>query len=116
METQKKNIQADKTKKNKTSLPDDLKSGIKNLSGFSMDDVKVHHNLDNPAQLQAHAYAQETDMHVASGQEKHLPHEAWHRVQQAQGRVKPTVEVKSKAKINDNLKSEKDSFQTKEEK
>jgi hypothetical protein len=38
-------------------LPDDLKSGIENLSGFSMDDVKVHRNSDKPKQLQAHAYA-----------------------------------------------------------
>jgi hypothetical protein len=47
--------------------------GIENLSGFSMSDVKVHYNSDKPAQLQAHAYAQGTDIHLASGQEKHLP-------------------------------------------
>jgi len=51
----------------------------------------VHYNSDKPAQLQAHAYAQGTDIHLASGQEKHLPHEAWHVVQQKQGRVKPTT-------------------------
>jgi len=47
--------------KNNTGLPDNLKSGIENLSGFSMDDVKVHYNSDKPATLQAHAYAQGTD-------------------------------------------------------
>ena len=54
-------------KENNTGLPDNLKSGIENLSGYSMDDVKVHYNSDKPAQLQAHAYAQGTDIHVASG-------------------------------------------------
>ena len=74
-------------KANSTGLPDNLKSGIENLSGHSMDDVKVHYNSSQPAQLNAHAYAQGTNIHVAPGQEKHLPHEAWHVVQQAQGRV-----------------------------
>ena len=69
-------------KGNNTGLPDNLKSGIENLSGYSMDDVKVHYNSDKPAQLHAHAYAQGTDIHLASGQEKHLAHEAWHVVQQ----------------------------------
>lgn len=87
--------------RNQTGLPDQLKSGIENLSGYSMDDVKVHYNSEKPAQLQAHAYAQGTDIHVASGQDKHLPHEAWHVVQQKQGRVKPTMQMKGKAPIND---------------
>lgn len=62
-------------------------------SGHSMDNVKVHYNSSEPASLQAHAYAQGTDIHLASGQERHLPHEAWHIVQQAQGRVKPTTQT-----------------------
>src|SRR5690606_14686236 len=86
---------------NRTGLPDSLKAGIENLSGYSMDDVKVHYNSDRPAQLQAHAYAQGTDIHLAPGQEKHLPHEAWHVVQQKQGRVQPTLQLKGKVKVND---------------
>jgi hypothetical protein len=89
------------TKKNVTGLPDNLKSGIENLSGHSMDDVKLHYNSDKPAQLNAHAYAQGTDIHLASGQEKHLPHEAWHVVQQKQGRVKPTIQMKGNVNVND---------------
>ncbi|MCE7996387.1 MAG: DUF4157 domain-containing protein [Roseivirga sp.] len=88
-------------KTNNTGLPDNLKAGIENLSGYSMDDVKVHYNSAKPAQLEAHAYAQGTDIHLASGQEKHLPHEAWHVVQQKQGRVKPTIQLKDKVNIND---------------
>jgi len=90
-------------KENNTGLPDNLKSGIENLSGYSMDDVKVHYNSDKPAQLQSHAYAQGTEIHLGPGQEKHLSHEAWHVVQQKQGRVKPTMQMKGKVNINDDV-------------
>mgnify|MGYP002104889109 CR=1 FL=1 len=82
-----------KEKPNNTGLPDNLKTGIENLSGYNMDDVKVHYNSDKPAQLNALAYAQGTDIHLAPGQEKHLPHEVWHVVQQMQGRVQPTTQL-----------------------
>lgn len=95
-------------RENKTGLPNHLKSGIENLSGYSMDDVRVHYNSDKPAPLQAHAYAQGTDIHLAPGQEKHLPHEAWHVVQQKQGRVKPTRQMKGKVNINDDPQLEKE--------
>ncbi|GLR17007.1 eCIS core domain-containing protein [Portibacter lacus] len=93
--------------KNNTGLPTQLKSGIESLSGYSLDDVHVHYNSDKPAQLKAHAYAQGTDIHLASGQEKHLPHEAWHVVQQKQGRVKPTAQLKA-YNINDDSGLEKE--------
>lgn len=54
-------------KENTTGLPDQLKSGVENLSGVSLDDVKVHRNSDKPAQLNAHAYAQGTDIHLGPG-------------------------------------------------
>lgn len=95
-------------KANNTGLPDNLKSGIENLSGHAMDDVKVHYNSDKPAQLNAHAYAQGTNIHIASGQEKHLPHEAWHVVQQKQGRVKRTMQMKGKVNVNDDIGLEKE--------
>ena len=65
-----------------------------------MDDVKLRYNSDKPEQLQAHTYAQGTDIYIASGQEKHLPHEAWHVVQQKQGRVKPTLQMKGDVPLN----------------
>ncbi|MEP0264335.1 DUF4157 domain-containing protein [Dokdonia sp.] len=95
-------------KENNTGLPDTLKSGIENLSGYAMDDVKVHYNSNKPAQLNAHAYAQGTDIHLGSGQEQHLAHEAWHVVQQKQGRVQPTMQLKSKVNINDDVGLEKE--------
>ncbi|WP_340065708.1 DUF4157 domain-containing protein [Ascidiimonas aurantiaca] len=95
-------------KENRTGLPDTLKSGIEQLSGYTMDDVKVHYNSAKPAQLQAHAYAQGTDIHLAAGQEKHLPHEAWHVVQQKQGRVKPTLQLKETIGVNDDAVLERE--------
>jgi hypothetical protein len=95
-------------KENNAGLPDNIKTGVENLSGFSMDDVKVHYNSDKPAQLNAFAYAQGTDIHVAAGQEKHLPHEAWHIVQQKQGRVGATLQMKQGIGINDDPLLEKE--------
>jgi hypothetical protein len=94
---------AEALRPNNTGLPDNLKSGIESLSGMSMDHVKVHYNSDKPAQLQAHAYAQGSEIHVAPGQEQHLPHEAWHVVQQAQGRVRPTMQMKAGIGVNDDV-------------
>jgi hypothetical protein len=88
-------------KENKTGLPGDLKTGVESLSGQSLDDVRVHRNSPQPADLNAHAYAQGTDIHVAPGQEQHLPHEAWHVVQQRQGRVKPTMQMAGSVPVND---------------
>lgn len=88
-------------KTNKTGIPDNLKTGIETLSNYSMDDVKVHYSSDKPSQLQAHAYTQGTDIHLSPGQERHLPHEAWHVVQQKQGRVRPTIQAKGGVSIND---------------
>ncbi|WP_298732422.1 DUF4157 domain-containing protein [uncultured Chitinophaga sp.] len=88
-------------KENKTGMPDKLKSGIEQLSGMDMSDVKVHYNSSQPAQLSALAYAQGNDIHVGPGQEKHLPHEAWHVVQQRQGRVQPTMQMKESIPVND---------------
>lgn len=78
---------------NLTGMPDSLKAGLESMSGMDLSDVRVHSNSSQPAQLNALAYAQGNDIHLAPGQEQHLPHEAWHVVQQRQGRVAPTMEV-----------------------
>ncbi len=88
-------------KPKKTGLPEPLKTGIENLSGCAMDDVKIHYNSIKPAQLKAIVYARGTDIHPAPDQEQHLPHEAWHVVQQKQGRVEPTKQMKKGELIND---------------
>jgi hypothetical protein len=86
---------------NTTGMPDQLKTGIESLSGMSMDHVKVHYNSGRPSQINALAYAQGSDIHIGPGQEQHLPHEAWHVVQQAQGRVPATMQLKEDVSLND---------------
>ena len=92
---------AEAPRPNNTGMPDNLKAGIESLSGFSMDDVRVHYNSSKPATVQALAYTQGTDIHVAPGQEKCLPHEAWHVAQQMAGRVSPTTNINGMP-VNDN--------------
>ena len=88
---------ADGRSANRTGLPNRLKAGIERLSGMSMDDVRVRYNSPKPARLGALAYTQGTQIHVGPKQEKYLAHEAWHVVQQKQGRVKPTIQFQGKA-------------------
>jgi Domain of unknown function (DUF4157) len=92
---------------NHTGMPDNLKSGVEDLSGMDMSDVRVHYNSSKPQAVQAHAYAQGTDIYVAPGQEKHVPHESWHVAQQKAGRVQPTTEVNGMA-VNDDPGLEKE--------
>lgn len=85
---------------NRTGMPDNLKTGLETLSGQDMSDVRVHYNSARPAQLNAHAFAQGNEIHLGPGQERHLPHEAWHTVQQREGRVEPTMTLGGE-QIND---------------
>ncbi|MFM2485433.1 eCIS core domain-containing protein [Celerinatantimonas yamalensis] len=87
--------------RNQTGLPHSLKTGMEQLSGMNLDHVRVNYHSAKPAAVQAHAYAQGNHIHLASGQEKHLPHELGHVVQQMQGRVQPTTSVAGMA-VNDN--------------
>jgi len=86
---------------NGTGLPSNLRNGVESLSGHDLSNVRVHYNSSQPVQLGALAYTQGSEIHVAPGQERHLSHEAWHVVQQAQGRVSPTTQMNG-FQINDN--------------
>ena len=77
---------AEPVPKNETGLPDNLKAGVESLSGYSLDDVRVHYNSSKPATVQALAYTQGTDIHVA---------------QQMAGRVSPTTNINGMP-VNDN--------------
>lgn len=92
------------------NLPVQLRAGLESQSGVDMSDVKVHYNSTKPVQLQAAAYAQGNDIHLGPGQEQHLAHEAWHVVQQKQGRVNPTMQADG-AKINDSKALEQEADQ-----
>ncbi|MEZ4707546.1 MAG: DUF4157 domain-containing protein [Caldilineaceae bacterium] len=85
-----------------TSLPTSLMNGLEALSGRDLSEVYIHRNSVKPSQLNALAYTQGQNIYLGPGQEKHLPHEGWHVVQQMQGRVHPVSRLKDMS-INDNL-------------
>lgn len=74
-------------------LPPNLQAGVEALSGVSMRDVRVRYRSPEPARVQAKAFAVGKEIHLAPGQEAHLPHEAWHVAQQKQGRVQRTFRL-----------------------
>ncbi|EPR11481.1 DUF4474 domain-containing protein [Ruminiclostridium papyrosolvens] len=76
-------------------MPNNLRAGLENLSGVDLSELKVHKNSDKPQQIGALAYTKGSDIHIAPGQEKHLPHEGWHAVQQMKGKVRSTIQMKS---------------------
>lgn len=86
---------------NRSGLPKGLKSAVEALSGMPLGRVRVHYNSAKPAQFGALAYTRATDIHLGPGQERHLPHEAWHVVQQAKGFVEPTMQMKGGVPVND---------------
>jgi hypothetical protein len=95
----------------RTGLPKALKQGIEDLSGLSMSDVRVHQGSEEPAQVQAAALAQGQEIHVAPGQDEPPPHEAWHVVQQGQGRVSAAASVGAETAVNDDPGLEREADQ-----
>jgi BMFP domain-containing protein YqiC len=89
-------------------MPHDLRAGLENLSGVDLSNIKVHKNSDRPQQVGALAYTQGNDIYIAPGQERHLPHEGWHAIQQKQGRVEPTIQLKTGTPVNDDAGLEKE--------
>lgn len=72
---------------NHNALPDSVRGSMEQQSGMDLSSVKVHYNSPEPYHLGANAFARSNDIHLAPGHEEELPHEAWHVVQQMQGRV-----------------------------
>lgn len=89
-------------------LPDALQAGVEALSGQSLDGVRVHYDSPQPEGVGALAFAQGTDIHLGPGQEQHLAHEAWHVVQQQQGRAGPGLQAKGGSGGDDALEGEAD--------
>lgn len=85
---------------NRTGLPDRLKAGIEAMSGVDLSTTRVHFNSPEPARIGARAFARGDEIHLGPEGRGDLPHEAWHLVQQAQGRVPPTGRIGGLA-IND---------------
>lgn len=78
-------------------LPAGLRAGLESLSGVDMSGVDVRYDSPEPGRIGALAFARGDEIHLGRGQERHLPHEAWHVVQQRQGRVEPSVLAKGAA-------------------
>lgn len=81
-------------------LPPDLRRGLEATSGLDMGDVRVHREAPEAAALGAAAFARGGDVYLGPGGERHLPHEAWHVVQQKQRRVAPTSALPSGLAVN----------------
>jgi uncharacterized protein DUF4157 len=94
---------------NRTGMPDQLKVGLERLSGIDLSAIRVDYSSSQPGKFNALAYALGTKIYLGPSQERHLSHEAWHVVQQMQGRVKPTIQANGTL-INDdeNLEHEAD--------
>lgn len=89
-------------------LPLKLQAALERLSGLKLDDVRVEYNSPLPAVVGAHAFAQDGSIHLARGRESLLAHEAWHVVQQRQGRVRPTVTLGAGQPVNDSSHLERE--------
>lgn len=92
---------------NRTEMPVSLQAGLEQLSGLDLSYARVHYNSAKPAQLNAFAYTQGQNIEVGPGQERHLPHEGWHVVQQMQGRVKPMLQARG-VSFNDDAALERE--------
>lgn len=87
-------------RRDRTGIPALMRERFEKNAGVSLADVRVHYNSSKPAGLQSYAYTQGNQVYIGPGQERHLPHELGHVVQQKRGQVKPTMRVGS-TYIND---------------
>ncbi len=93
---------------NRTGIPMPLLRSMEGLLGHDFSHVRVHPNSPKAPEVGALAYTQGRDVYVAPGQyapetakgNRLLGHELTHVVQQAQGRVSATTQVRGVA-IND---------------
>ena len=71
-------------------LPAALRERFEAAGGVSLRNVRVHSDSALPRQHGALAMTDGADIHIGPSHANQLPHEAWHVVQQKQGRVQPT--------------------------
>jgi len=102
---------ADGSTPSPVGLPAAVRVGVESLSGLDMGGVRVHPDSPWPKEIGALAFAQGNDIHLAPGQQRHLPHEAWHVVQQMQGRVHAGLQARGLPLADDaGLEREADTF------
>lgn len=85
---------------NRTGIPMQMKERLEQHTGLPFDDVRVHYDSDMPKRMDALAYTQGNQVYIGAGQEKHLPHELGHVVQQKLGKVRPDTRHESGALMN----------------
>ena len=68
-------------------LPAAMVDGIARLSGFDVSATRIRRRSDAPGRIGARAFTFGTEVHLGPGHEDRLAHEAWHVVQQSQGRA-----------------------------
>ncbi|MFC3802394.1 DUF4157 domain-containing protein [Cohnella sp. GCM10012308] len=98
------------------ALPLDVQAKMEKVMGADFSNVNVHANSSQASSVGALAYAQGNDIHFAPGQynpdsqsgQKIIGHELAHVVQQRQGRVLPTAQLKSGMRLNDDPALEKE--------
>ena len=91
----------------KTGMPSRLQSHVAATSGQNMANVRVHNNSPRPAQLQAQAYTQVSNIHLARGNAA-TSHEVGHVGQQNQGRVAATSTRAAPLNVGRNLERQAD--------
>lgn len=88
------------SRENRTGIPQRLKERMEQSTGVSFDDVRVHYNSALPARLDSLAYTQGNQVEIGPGQERHLPHELGHVVQQKLGIVRANARHASGVMLN----------------
>lgn len=78
-------------------LPETLQRHLENRSGYDLSDVEVHKNSSEPEKLKAHAFTQGNHIYLGPQKEGYLSHEAWHVVQQKQGKVSANYDFNGQA-------------------
>ncbi|MCM1538847.1 MAG: DUF4157 domain-containing protein [bacterium] len=95
-------------KENRTGIPTPLKERMERHTGLSLDDVRVHYHSEMPKRLDALAYTQGNQVYIGPGQERHLPHELGHVVQQKQGKVYANARHESGVPMNTDRRLERE--------
>lgn len=110
------NAPAQRKQERPGALPLDVQAKMEKVMGADFSNVNVHANSSQASSVGALAYAQGNDIHFAPGQynpdtqsgQKIIGHELAHVVQQRQGRVLPTAQLKSGMRLNDDPALEKE--------
>jgi|GEM_PF-4036596 len=92
-----------------SGLPPELRLRLEGMSGVSLRGVRVHPESSEPEAHEAHSFTRGDDIHLGPGRGEDLAHEAWHVVQQRQGRVPVTGESRGEPLNHDSrLEAEAD--------